>query len=161
MFDDIVIDTNVLMHASNVSSGRSAEALDLLKILLSAKTVLCVDIDLNIEVQVQDSSLILQEYKEVLDGMSLGALFISQLASDGRIKHVSRRVPADINKWISQRISNSRDRTFLKVTTKSDERVLVSHDFHDFNYPLRKDIHKHIDVSVMDAGEAITTGVDK
>ena len=153
MLKDIVIDTNVLMHADNVSSGRDKEAVDLLVAMLSSNTALCLDVASGGE-EYSGSSLIRQEYSERLDGGGLGTQFVTQMASEGRISYVSREVEAGIRKWINQSIGNTRDRTFVRAAINSSEKVLASHDYLDFRASVRKELWKKVQVDVLDAGEA-------
>ena len=153
MLKDIVIDTNVLMHADNVSSGRDKEAVGLLVAMLSSKTVLCLDVASGGKDD-PDSSLIRQEYSDSLDGGGLGSHFVTQMVNEGRISYVSREVQAGVGRWINQRIRNKRDRTFVRAAINSSEKVLASHDYLDFGASMRKDLSKHIQVDVLDAGEA-------
>ena len=43
MIDDIVIDTNVLVHAQNPNEKRFVDTTNLIKIILDSNTSLCVD----------------------------------------------------------------------------------------------------------------------
>ena len=152
MLEDIVIDTNVLMHADNVSSGRDKEAFGLVQAMLASQTVLCLDVQSSRGEDDPRSSLIRQEYREHLDG--LGGRFVAHMVDEGRVKYVAREVDKDVSRWINQRIPNKRDRTFVKVAINSIESVLASHDYSDFSASTRKDLSKRVQVDVLDAGEA-------
>lgn len=151
---DIVIDTNVLMHADNVSSRRDAESLRLLCSVLASTTQLCVDARHSGTGFDADASLIMQEYIDRLNGAGTGVHFIAQMASEGRISYLSREVEQRVTRWINQRIGNTRDRTFLRVAKNSEEKVLVSHDFKDFGRAMRRAISNELDLAVVDASEA-------
>ena len=79
MLTDIVIDTNVLMHASNPNSGRQSEAFALLQAILSKSTELCLDTDSQGR---PGSSFIENEYAARLDSQTVRQT-VSQRATNG------------------------------------------------------------------------------
>ena len=137
VLEDIVIDTNVLMHANNPSSGRQQQAVELISAMLGASTALCLDAVFVGDLAQPKSSLIEHEYMENLGAPSIGSEFLIRMASTGRIVRLPRTVEEDARQWINRQIGNPRDRTFIRVTVNSSERVLVSHDFQDFPTDVR------------------------
>ena len=67
---------------------------------------------------------------------------------------MQRTVVHKIRRWINQRVRNAVDRTFLKVTVNSKERILVSHDFQDFPERIRAACPGELGVTILEASEA-------
>ena len=151
MLVDVVVDTNVLFHADNVSSKREKEAASFLRAVLAGDTALCLDGRCVDGVYQVGSSLIEEEYLRHAGAMSLGSAFVAQMASQGRVTYVSRDVSARVRKWINQEIYNKRDRTFVRAAARSCEKVLVSHDFADFPPATRAACRKRLSVDVLDS----------
>ena len=155
MLDDLVVDTNVLVHADNPAEDRHADAVELLNILLEGSTSLCVDEGFD-SVESADRSLIVGEYREHLTPVATGMQVLAHLARTGRVKIVPRTAPVAVRKQINQMIRDKRDRTFLVVAHNSSERVLCSHDYVDLASDKRKALRKSIvGVSVEEACDVV------
>lgn len=159
MLKDIVIDTNVLMHATNPKSGRQQQSVGLLRAMLDSDTALCLDTVFSGQLAQPESSLIWQEYSDNLGAPGFSSEFLTKMATGRRIVHVSRTVERSAQKWISRQIVNSRDRTFVRVALNSIERVLVSHDYQDFPTKVRSACLLRLGVEVLEA-EGATVRVD-
>lgn len=153
--DDIVVDTNVLMHASNPQEPRFDAAKNFLERFVQVHTCLCVDEGFDID-ESRNRSLIGGEYLDRLSPGTIGYAVISMLALDGRLSMVPTRVADPVRRKINQMIGNSRDRTFVRVAVNSGGRVLVSHDYSDFPVPIRNKINLELGVLVEDASDATT-----
>lgn len=151
---DIVIDTNVLMHANNSEEARQQDSIDLINYLLSSTEFICVDEGF-VYNETQNRSLIGSEYIKHLKNGSLGYSLIVQVALQQRIREKSRNAPAHISKKINQCISHekSRDKTFLKVAYNSIEKTLVTHDREDFSNQKRTYILNTFGIKILDAGQ--------
>jgi predicted nucleic acid-binding protein len=154
MLADIVIDTNVLMNASNPSEPRINESNSLLQELLTSNTCLVVDEGFNMDAAL-NRSLIGAEYIQKLRFGMVGYSVVTKLASSKRLKPVSRMAPRREQRIINQLIRNRRDRTFLSVSYNSTEKVLVSHDFTDFQIDKRNKIRQNLGVDIITASESI------
>jgi len=143
MADDIVVDTNVFMHADNPKSGRQDSARNLLN-----------QIDQNsIPIGIDDAQKIFGEYLEYLAASSLGRNYLTKWFSQGAYVLISAKVPPSDARWIGKNISDTLDKVFLKVATNSQEQDFVSHDFDDFPKRKRRDILARLGVSVQTADE--------
>jgi predicted nucleic acid-binding protein len=151
MLADVVIDTNVLLHAQNPTEQRCAESLQLLQLLLEASTALCVDEGFAHD-ETLNRSHIGAEYLQKLRAGSFALEVIVALAARGRIRHVPRRAPLATAGKINQLLRNRVDRVFLSVAFNSTEKILVSHDYKDFQIPKRRDIASSLGVNVTEAG---------
>jgi hypothetical protein len=154
MLRDIVVDTNVFVHASNPGVTYYSEANSLVTSLEGSSTSLCVDEGFDLE-PTHNRSLIGCEYITHLHfGMPAYAL-VYQLAHTGRIRIVPRCVTAAIGRKINQIIAIPRDRTFLKVAINSHDHFLCSHDFRHFSNCKRVKVKNVFDVRVKTAGETL------
>jgi len=154
MLRDIVVDTNVFVHASNPGVTYYSEAKHLVSALEGSPTSLCVDEGFDVE-PARNRSLICGEYYTHLKfGMPAYAL-VSELATSGRISIVPRCVDPAIGKKINQNIVEPRDRTFLKVAINSQDCFLCSHDFRHFSDHKRTKVKKLFNVRVKTAGETL------
>jgi hypothetical protein len=151
---DIVVDTNVLMHADNANVAEQQQsAIDLLDNILKSTVLLAID-----EGFIWDDtnrSLIGGEYREHISAGTAGYYFLSKIFSSSQFVEYSRSTPAHISKKINQCISHTkpRDKTFLKVSINSSSKVFITHDQEDFHYDKRKYILDTFDVTILDAEE--------
>jgi hypothetical protein len=154
MLDDLVVDTNVLMHADNPNEDRQADAAEMLEVLLASDTALVVDEGFHLD-EGKNKSLIGAEYLRLLQPLSTGYRVLAALASNGRVTFTDLSLDAAVRKRINQLVRNKRDRTFLRGACKSAEHVLCSHDYQDLAQSKRRSIKKELDIQVDDA-EAVT-----
>ena len=154
MLEDIVIDTNVLLHAQNPDELRFSDARQLIEQMLACTTSLCIDRGFDISPG-QNQSKIGAEYLEKLQPGSLGFVLIVSLVESFRLKQINRLPPRDISRAINQLIRKPRDRTFLGVSYNSTERLLVSHDYQDFQQAKRVSIRRDLGVNVIDAATCL------
>jgi hypothetical protein len=153
VLEDIVVDTNVLMHADNPNEVRQADATDFLTRLLDAETRLSVDKGFELD-ESRNRSLIGSEYLTHLTPLSLGYRVLVQLAGTGRIRFVDRSLDQRTRSRINQLVPNKRDRTFVAVAYESDDQTLCSHDYQDFSTRVRRELATRLDVTVCNAGDA-------
>lgn len=154
MLEDIVIDTNVLLHAQNPDESRFSDARQLIEQILECTTSLCIDRGFDIS-PARNQSKIGAEYLDKLQPGSLGFILIVNLVESFRLKQTDRLPPRDISRAINQLIRKPRDRTFLGVSYNSTERMLVSHDYQDFQQAKRVVIRRNFGVKVVDAGACL------
>lgn len=151
MLVDVVADTNVLVDAGNPGSIRFECSVELLTRLLNSDTVLKID--------PQSKSLtstraghIMTEYLDNLHHGSFGFSVLSALASAKRILEINELPSYSVKRKVNQMIRNKVDRIFLCVSIKSQEKILVSHDYNDFQQPKRVNIRRKFGVRVIEAG---------
>lgn len=153
MLDDIVVDTNVLVHAGNPDEPLSGAAVGFMSALQACQTSICVDegFDLN---PARNRSYVGHEYLQHLRAGSIGYMLVTYLASNSRVKIISKSLDPAILRRVNQRILNRKDRTFFRVTLNSVERVLASHDYTDFSQAKRDGFCKELGATVCSAAEA-------
>ena len=150
MLDDIVLDTNVLVHSQNPNEQRYDHCCALLDCLLNCSTKIAVDEGFSLKHE-NNQSHIGYEY---LDNLSFGSLAfstISILATSKRISFLPKRAPQREHRIIIQSVRNTFDRVFLGVAYNSQEKILVSHDFIDFHTKKRDFFRNEIGVDIIEA----------
>jgi predicted nucleic acid-binding protein len=147
---DVVVDTNIFMHAANPSEDRFEDANCLLNKIYGNQTFLCIDEGFDFD-ESKNSSHIGHEFIKNLHQGSFGFSLIVFLASNCRLKFLAKRSSVAVSKKINQLVSKKSDRVFLNVAANSIAKCLVSHDFEDFQTNKRKTIKKDIGIDVLDA----------
>lgn len=150
MLTDIVVDTNVWVDSGNATSKHFTDANLFLTRLLASQTRLRID-PLSRGNERNAQSLIISEYTKHIRNSTVGFYILSQLASTGRIVPVAALPAVRIRKQVRRMIHNVRDRTFLNTAIQSDERVLTSHDYEDFQTWKRPKIQRKFGVAVIEA----------
>jgi predicted nucleic acid-binding protein len=152
MIEDLVLDTNVLAHANNNQESRQQFSISLIKYLLSSTELVCVDPGFSFSSR-HNSSFIASEYFKHLNTGTLGYAFLVEIAKNRRIKETSISVDRATAKKIIQRIGNKRDRTFIKTTINSINRILISHDLRDFSVENRRYFRAEMRTDIIQASE--------
>lgn len=153
MVDEVVVDTNVFLHAHNPEEPRFGAALAFCEQLAAAEhTAICVDEGFGWG-EASNESLIGSEYLSHIPAISLAAALIGALLTQGRVHMVSQRLPQRERQIVNQLIRNKRDRTFVRVAWNCSDRLLVSHDYQDFGAGKRRKISKLLTVSIVGAEE--------
>ena len=149
----IVIDTNVLEHADNPTEKRQSHCKALLDYISGATgMILYIDDGFDIN-EARNSSKIWSEYIERLPPGSAGHSFLLLLSGLQQIDTLSKVVSSSISKKIRQKVHDSSDIVFAKVTHNSPGKILVSHDFTHFSNASRKFLEDAIGIQIIDAKE--------
>ena len=150
--NDLVIDTCTLKHANDPKSKYFESSVEFINLLFNNDVNCTVDEGFSM-IEAENASYIGFEYIKHLQPGSLGYRLITNLALVGRIDFVSNKPPNNIKNYIEQIIRNKKDRMFLRVAYNSNEKVLVSHDFTDYQIKKRRTIRRELEVSVVIAKE--------
>jgi hypothetical protein len=153
MLNDIVIDTNIFLHAGNPK--RRAHSLTFLGRFRDTVTKLCVDEGFTLE-EAKNRSHIGREYLSHLRAGTLGYEIIVHLGRLQRIKIVPRAVPQAVAKAIKRQVGKGPDRTYIRVAYNSEDKVLASHDFGDLTEGVRRRLSDKIGVRIVAAKDAMT-----
>jgi hypothetical protein len=154
VLNDIVIDTNIWLHAQNPGVDRFAASLGFLEKLglKTCTTKLCVDA--GFAVANSNASRIGAEYLANLRFGSLSLNLMSALASSGRVIEVKLKMTDDERRCLKRLRVTGRDRTFVSVAMKSRDHVLASHDFLTFPAAKRTAVRRDSGVEMVDAEAA-------
>jgi len=152
MIDDIVIDTNILVHADNHEEPRQEHCIAIIEKIYSSEQFLCMDEGFDV-IESKNSSFIGYEYMKHLRFGMQGYALILKLVQEDRLRFVSKKIPATVNNKINRTGIKKSDRIFVKVTFNSDNKILVTHDYEDFTTKVRGIIKNEIGVNVYDADE--------
>lgn len=153
MLSELVVDTNVLLHADDPRQAHCDDAQALLRDLLEGKTCLCVDEGFDLD-EARNQSLIGGEYFSRLAASSTASAVLAELFSTGAVHFVSRTVTRAVKKNIEQTVRKKRDRTFLFVAHNSDGKVLCSHDYEDMQKAKRRFLKAKTGVEVLRVADA-------
>lgn len=154
MLNDIVIDTNVLVHANNKAIPQSKYSIRLIEELLDCGTKLCVDPGFS-AIEADNRSQIGGEYFSKLHYGMLGYTFIIQLASQRRVKEVDRSISIENDNLLRDLGIPSVDRLFVKIASNSTERLLISHDENHFSERNREVIQTDLLTRILEAYQVI------
>ena len=146
---DLVVDTNVFMHAGNPNVKFFGGALRFVQALENSTVPICIDKPRANSVPDENASLILAEYRRRMKPTTYGMAVLAKLASTQRIQWVSRDVGAAINKRIRMLIpKNTRDKTFVRVSYNNVAHLLVSDDSEDFAVTVRRNVRRDLGIRV-------------
>lgn len=154
MLVDIVLDTNVLVHADNPEEPRREMCCDLLCEMTRCATHLCVDEGFDVN-EANNRSVIGSEYLKHLHFGMVGYELVRHLASSLRVKQVSRNVPQNVSRHILTQVPKGPDRTFLKVAFNAQSKTLACHDFNDVPDTVRARLKDRVGLHVVDAEAAV------
>jgi hypothetical protein len=151
--NDILIDTNILMHANNSHEKVQGDCIALLEYLLTSSELICIDKEINI-----DRSMILHEYFDNLKTPgTLGRNFIEKILNQKRFKPISRHTEHRVTKIVNQHINRDKhvDKIFIKATYNSEDKTLVSHDYEDFQDAKRDFFRRYLNIHIIQAKEVL------
>lgn len=152
---DVVIDTNVLSHASNTTHPYHQSALEIIKWLQSSSSVLWVLDDQGKMAPKIETSLLASEYFATLPPQSLPLTVLARYLSFGRVSFAKRPSQADQKKLQKIVPRNKCDRAVLGAAVGSQDKVLLSNDEKDFHASAREESNKCWSVSVLLSSEAV------
>lgn len=146
---DLVVDTNVFMHAGNPHSRFFQGALAFVKALQASNVPICLDKQNAVSSPSNLASLIWAEYERKMKTPTYGMGVLAALQASQRVRWVSRDVGAVINRRIRRLVpNNTRDKTFLRVAYNSVAHILVSDDSRDFSIVVRGKVQKELSVRI-------------
>lgn len=150
---DIVVDTNVLVHASNGSGDAAEQSLQVVNWLRSSRVSIVLD-DTGKSKPDPDTSVLYSEYRKHLAPPTLGWIVVAHLMRTGRATFVKR--PNQATKKTIEKIlpRNKQDRAVLGAAHGSVDKHLLTNDRDDFDPAARKECDKKLQVFVFDAAGA-------
>jgi hypothetical protein len=159
--NDIVIDTNVLLHSENKEISYYQSANETLKLVLQRDLYICVDDVFSID-ESRNTSVIGHEYFTHIRHGTYAYYFLLDRLNNNKIKPIIKKnhvnVKRELSKMIKKgEIKNRHDITFIIVAYGSEDKIFVSNDYEDFNKENRKYISKKFQVSIFDSGEYVLT----
>lgn len=153
MLADVVIDTNILVHAANPGVAEFEDALDFVTRMAACDAKACIDADFSLE-ESRNKSLIVSEYLKHVRFGTPGWALLTTLALGQRVIVTGRCRENRVRRRITQLIRKPVDRVFLSVAAASTERVLASHDYEDMPEAKRATLRDECAVHVLSAAEA-------
>jgi hypothetical protein len=150
--NDIVIDTNVLLHTSNTENNYCKSANETLNLVLQKDLSLCVD-DVFDVIEAKNTSVIGSEYHGKIVPGTFAYVFLLDRFIKGKIVQVFKKNYKNIKLDLIKKIKNRHDIAFVIVAHGSKDKMLVSNDYDDFTNENRKYISKKFQVSILDSDE--------
>jgi predicted nucleic acid-binding protein len=159
--NDIVIDTNVLLHTNNEENNYWQSANETLNLILRRDIYICVDDVFNID-ESKNTSVIGHEYLTHIRHGTYAYYFLMDRLINEKITQIFKKDHINIKRELSRmikkgEIKNRHDITFVIVAYGSQDKTLISNDYDDFNKENRKYISRKFQVSVLDSDEYKTT----
>lgn len=145
MVVDLVIDTNVLVHASNCKYEKVDDCLKFIDWLKDSDELVCLDTGTD--------GHIYHEYLLHLPPGSYGFTLLLQLNDENRIRFIDRDIPAAVNTKINKTGIKKTDRIFVRIAYKTIHKILVSQEYEDFTIKNRAHFKKEIGVLILEAYE--------
>lgn len=152
---DIVLDTNVLVHANG--GGGSPEvtmsALSVLQWLAGSHSIRWVLDDQGKAAPDLSTSVLAAEYSASLPPQSFALILLSNFLASNRVsfsKRPSQATAKAIRKLLHR---NSYDRAVLGAAVGSCDKVLISNDEDDFNSNVRVEVDEQFSVLILTSGE--------
>jgi hypothetical protein len=155
MIEDVVIDTDVMKHASDPRQELQAAAVAFLEQLQLDECGTCICVDEGFHpIEARNSSRIVSEYRSRLDEAGLAMQVFRVLLESNRYRVVARPALA-IRKVIQEVVSDKHDHVFAQVAAGSVERVLVSHDKRAYSPRARASLEKKLGIVVINAEQGL------
>lgn len=148
--DEVVIDTNVLVHASNGGDVHYQPSVAFLEDFVAGGAAMLIDEGYD-EEPTKNESRIYREYHQFLKPGMYGFYVLAALGNFGRIVERPQYPDLITKAEISALVHDSGDRVFLGVSAGSSSRVLISHDQVDMPLSLRPRLKGKIGVCVVPA----------
>lgn len=155
MLEDIVIDTNVIVHSyKDANNVYFIDAQAFMMHFLNPKCNCAICFDDGFDpIESKNRSAIYTEYRNHLWPGSILAAIIA-FGSD-RIRILNKKVPANINRIINKTGIKKMDRIFVRIAYNSKNKRLVSHDKDDFNISRRQYFNSQLLILITTASETI------
>lgn len=155
--NDIVVDTNVLVHTNNTNTHYNKSAIETLKYIQRYNIQICVDDVFDID-ESKNTSVIGHEYIKHIRSGTFAYAFLLERIFARKIVQIRKKefggVKRKLNrKVINKEMTNTHDITFVIVTYGSSSKLLISNDYDDFNEVIRKYVLNEFSVSILDSDE--------
>ena len=154
--EDIVLDTNVLVHSNSPNSDKFDAAVELVGDLMDSRTSICFDEGAHPK-EANSRSRILSEYWKNVPGNSLAGQLLARLFQTQRWRNVSSTIQERHARVINQNVPDRSDRVFARVAMNSLEKRLVTHDSTAFHGPCKRKLKSKCDIVVCAASEVPRT----
>lgn len=152
---EIVVDTNVFVHAYNPSNQYNQNSIEVLNAILNSSVSLCVDGDYD-SGGAGNRSRLGNEYNEHITPGQLGYAVLLTVLDQQRLKSIP---VTDVNlhkKHFRQMVSNTSDVIVLSTAMCSADKFLISNDYTDFTQRKRAGWRKRpLFLTVKNANEMV------
>jgi hypothetical protein len=155
--NDIVVDTNVLVHTNNANTHYNGSAIKTLYRIKQFDMYICVDDVFNID-ESKNTSIIGHEYIKHIRTGTFAYAFLLERILTGKISQIRKKDFSNVKRKLNRKIinkemTNTHDIAFVIVAYGSNNKILVSNDYDDFNELIREYILNEFSVSILDSDE--------
>jgi len=154
--NDIVLDTNVLLHTNNKNNEYYESANICLNLILERDLSLCFD-DVFNPVESKNTSVIGSEYFGKIQNGTFAYVFLMDRLIKGKYVQVIKKNYNKAKIELNKIIKNRHDISFVITAFGSQGKLLISNDYTDFKQNTRKYISKKFQVSILDSDEYSTS----
>jgi len=141
--NDIVVDTNVFMHANNDKIKFCKSSKEFIGYLSNCNILLCLDDGFD-PVQSKNQSHIAHEYFTHIRHGEFAYGILLKILSSKNYKIIKKSQYKKYKKLVNQCIRNTFDRIFICIAIVSDSKLFISNDFEDLDLQKRKYLEKSI-----------------
>ncbi len=155
---DIVVDTNVWVHATDRGDGLlSDDAAAFVVRLLESRTSICVDPGACIPATAT-TSRIWAEYRDqqLLNPARAEYFVLAALYSDQRVTEVAPRTNTRYTKVLRRLIYDKDDRIFVRVAVETNDQTLVSNDGDYLEHCTKREFRRALGVTLCAPRAAVT-----
>jgi predicted nucleic acid-binding protein len=155
--NDIVVDTNVLVHTNNTNTHYNVSAIKTLRHIKQFDMYICVDDVFNID-ESKNTSIIVHEYIKHIRIGTFAYTFLLERILTRKISQIRKKdfscIKRKLNrKIIDKKMTNTHDIAFVIAAYGSNTKILVSNDYADFNELIREYVFNEFSVSILDSDE--------
>lgn len=149
---DIVVDTNIFIHANNNAIKSCESCIAFLNRLLNSNVFLAIDDEFNID-ESKNTSRISYEYFKYIRHGSLSYAILLSIIKSNRIKQILESEYNCHKKLFNKIVRNKDDIIFLSVSLCTEDKIFITNDFEDFNSGKRKLWEKDMDLKLLSSIE--------
>lgn len=150
--DEVVVDTNVFVHANNTGVTFCASAREALCNIDQQGIIICLDDEFDI-VESRNRSWIGSEYFKHIRIGTFGYAILLKIIMRGNIRQIFKDKYLRFKRQFRQIVRDNVDICFLLVALGCASHILVSNDFEDFQQPKRSKIRKQYGISIISSRE--------
>jgi hypothetical protein len=155
--NDIVVDTNVLVHTNNMNTHYYKSSVETLMHIKRSNIKICVDDVFNID-ESKNTTVIGHEYIKHIRNGTFAYAFLLEKIHSGNIVQIRKKEFGNVKRKLNRKVmnremTNKYDIAFVIVAYGSNNKTLVSNDCDDFNEAIREYVLNEFSVSILDSDE--------
>jgi len=145
---ELVVDTNIFLHASNEGVKYCDSARSLLKVIIQNDIAICVD-DVYDSNPARTTSRIGSEYERYITPGTHGHTMLLTIINSGKIKQIEKKKYNTQKRILTRIIRDKTDLVFVVISIGVAGQTLASNDFEDLSQRKRLTINNKFGVSIV------------